>query len=61
MKSGTKIFSFTVLDMWQPKNATVNGVNSLYVTINKMNGYSEESNGNKYLTLVCTGESKNFI
>ena len=38
--------------------ATVNNVNPLYLIINKINGYIEESNGNKYLTLVSTYESK---
>ena len=36
-----------------------NSVNSLYlIIINKLNWYIEESNGNKYLTLVSTDESK---
>ena len=39
-------------------SATVNNVNPLYLIINKINGYIEESNGNKYLTLVSTYESK---
>ena len=38
--------------------ATANNVNPLYLIINKINGYTEESNGNKYLTLVSTYESK---
>ena len=38
--------------------ATVNNVNPLYLIMNKINGYIEESNGNKYLTLVSTYESK---
>ena len=33
-------------------------VNSLYLTINKVNGYLEEIYGNKYLTLVPTNENK---
>ena len=36
---------------------TINSVNPLYVIINKINGYIEESNENKYLTLVPTDES----
>ena len=38
--------------------ATANNVNPLYLIINKINGYTKESNGNKYLTLVSTYESK---
>ena len=34
--------------------ATNNSVNLLYLIINKINGYIEESNGNKYLRLVPT-------
>ena len=33
-------------------------VNPLYLVVNKVNGYFEEINGNKYLTLVPTNESK---
>ena len=33
-------------------------VNPLYLIIDKINGYSGASNGNKYLTLVPTDESK---
>ena len=35
--------------------------NSLYLILKKMNGYFEETNGNKYLTLVPTNESKEKI
>ena len=36
----------------------INNVNPLYLIFNKVNGYFEEINGNKYLTLVPTNESK---
>ena len=39
----------------------INSVNPLYLIINKVNGYFEEINGNKYLTLVPTNESKKII
>ena len=32
----------------------INGVNPLYFIIDKAEGYAEESNGNKYLTLIST-------
>ena len=35
-----------------------NSVNHLYIIANKINGYSEESKGNKYLRLVPTDGSK---
>ena len=34
------------------------GVNPLYLTFNKVNGYFGEINANKYLRLVPTNESK---
>ena len=36
----------------------INNANPLYLIINKINWYIEESNENKYLTLVLTDESK---
>ena len=36
-------------------------VNRLYLIFGKVNGYFEEMNGNKYLTLVPTNESKEKI
>ena len=33
----------------------------MYLIINKVNGYFEETNGNKFLTLVPTNESKEKI
>ena len=35
-----------------------NSVNPLYLIIDKISGYIKESNGNKYLTLIPTAESK---
>ena len=40
---------------------TINSVNPLYLIINKMNGCIEERDGNKYLTLVPTNESKGTL
>ena len=36
----------------------VSSVNPLYLIFSKLNGYFEELNGNKCLTLVPTSESK---
>ena len=46
---------FTIKDS---KYLKINSVNPLYLIINKVNGYFEENNGNKYLTVVPTDESK---
>ena len=35
--------------------------NPLYLIINKINGYIDEINGNKYLTLVSTNKSKEIL
>ena len=43
------------------KSVKINSVNSLYLGINKVNGYFEEINGNKYLTLGPTNDSKEKI
>ena len=40
------------------KYLKTNSVNPLYLIFNKVNGYFEEINENKYLTLVPTNESK---
>ena len=40
------------------KYVKINSVNPLYLIFRKVNGYFEEINGNKYLTLVPTNESK---
>ena len=44
--------------MKDSKYVKVYGVNPLYLIFNKVNGYFQEINGNKYLTLVSTNETK---
>ena len=39
------------------KYVKINSVNPLYLNTNKVNGYFEAINGNKYLTLVPTNEN----
>ena len=36
-------------------------VNPLYIIIDKINRYIEESNGNRYLTVVLTDECKDIL
>ena len=43
------------------KYVKINSVYSLYLICSKLNGYFEEVNKNKYLTLVPTNESKEII
>ena len=43
------------------KYVKINSVNPLYLILNKVNGYFQEINENKYLTLVPTNEGKDKI
>ena len=43
------------------KYIKINSLNFLYLITNKVNGYFEKINGNKYLTLVPTNESKRKV
>ena len=43
------------------KYVKIISVNPLYLIFSKVDGYFEENNGNKYLTLVPTHESKEKI
>ena len=43
------------------KYLKIYSVNHLYLIIDKINGYIEESNGNKYLTLVSIDENKGTL
>ena len=42
------------------QNIKINSVNPLYLMFKRINGYFEEINGNKYLTLVPTNERKRY-
>ena len=44
-----------------PSYVKINRVNHLYLIIDKINGYIEENNGNKYLTPVSTDKSKDKL
>ena len=62
MTNHTKIFVFITLNTFKDlRHIKINGVNPLYLIVNKMNGYFEEINGNKQLTLVTTNESKEIM
>ena len=41
--------------------ANINGVNTLYLNIDKINGYIEENNWKKCLTLVPSEEGKDIL
>ena len=55
------IKSFKNLLIYDTGYVTANSVKPLYLIVNEINGYIEESNGKKYLTLVHPDESKNAL
>ena len=62
MKRPTKnilIYYIGYVTIRDSKYVKINSVNSLYLIFSKVNGYFQEVNKNKYLTLVPTNESKN--
>ena len=54
-KNHTKILTYYV------RYVTPNSVEPLYLIIDTTNGCIEENNGNKYLTIIATGESKRLL
>ena len=52
---------FYLLILLLYKRWNLNALNALYLIINKANACIEESNGNKYLTLVPTDGSKDLL
>ena len=64
MKSHTKnilIYYIGYVTMKNLKYVKINSVNPLYLIFSKLNGYFEEIDKSKYLTLVPTNESKEKI
>ena len=45
----------------KPLQHKINNANPLYFFIDKVNGYIEESNGNKYLTVIATEKIKHTM
>ena len=56
MKSDPKILT---IKNW--KYVKINGLNPLYLIINKVNGYFKKINKNKYFAVVPNNESKQII
>ena len=55
------IYYIAYVTIKDSKYVKINRVTPLYLMFNKMNGYFEEINENKYLTLVPTSENKEKI
>ena len=63
MKSHTKILIYYIgyISLKDFRYVKIHSVNSLYLLIGKVNGYFQEINGNKNLTVVPTDESKEIM
>ena len=47
--------------MKDPDYVKINSVNPLYLIIDKLDGYIEESNGNEYLILASADKNKEVL
>ena len=54
------IFITLVISLWNSDYVKINSVNPLYFIISEVDGYIEESNGNKYLTLFTDKNKKSI-
>ena len=57
-KSYKNILIYCIWYVTIKKDLKIYSINHLYICFGKFNGYFVEINGNKYLTLVPTNESK---
>ena len=57
-KSYKNILIYNIVYVTIKKDLKIYSANPLYLIFDKVNRYFEEINGNKYLTLVPTNESK---
>ena len=60
-KSYKNILIYNIVYVTIKKDLKIYSANPLYLIFNKVNRYFEEINGNKYLTVVPTNESKEKI
>ena len=60
-KSYKNILIYNIVYVTITKDLKIYSANPLYLIFNKVNRYFEEINGNKYLTVVPTNESKEKI
>ena len=60
-KSYKNFLIYNIVYVTIKKDLKIYSANPLYLIFNKVNRYFEEINGNKYLTLVPTNESKEKI
>ena len=53
-----RIYYIAYVAFKKSKYVKINSLNPLYLMFNRINGYFQETNRNKYLTLVPTNETK---
>ena len=61
MHESIDIYYIGYITVKDSKYVNINSVNPLYLVINEVDGYFEEINGNKYLTLVSTDKNKEVL
>ena len=55
------IYYIVYITVKESEYVNTNSVNPLYLIINEVDGYFEEINGNKYLTLVSIDKNKQVL
>ena len=55
------VYYISYITMKDSDYIKINSINSLYLIINEVDGYLEEMNGYKYLTLVSTDKNKEVL
>ena len=55
------IYYISYITMKDSDYIKINSINSLYLIINEVDGYLEDMNGYKYLTLVSTDRNKEVL
>ena len=61
LKKNIDIYYIDYITMKDSDYVKINSVNPLYLIIDRMDGYIEEKNGNKYLILTSTDKNKEVL
>ena len=61
LKKNIDIYYIDYITMKDSDYVKINSVNPLYLIIDRMDGYTEEKNGNKYLILTSTDKNKEVL
>ena len=55
------IYSIRYITMKSLDHVNIDSANSIYLVLNNVDGYIEESNGNKYLIFASTDKNKEIL